>query len=73
MKKSKKLQTDPFAALPDVLDVAQLRGTLNIGRGSAYKLLNEGKIASFKLGNTYRIPKSALIEFIEQSIREGGN
>ena len=37
-----------------------------IGRAGAYKLLEAGKIQSFKIGNTYKIPKSALIDYVNQ-------
>ena len=40
------------------------------GRG-AYKLLEAGKIQSFKIGNTYKIPKSALIEYVNQQCPTG--
>ena len=55
-----------FANYPDVLGIKDLRKTLGIGRAGAYKLLEAGKIQSFKIGNTYKIPKSALIEYVNQ-------
>ena len=55
-----------FANYPDVLGIKDLRQALGIGRAGAYKLLETGKIQSFKIGNTYKIPKSALIEYVNQ-------
>ena len=46
--------------------VIDLRQALGIGRAGAYKLLEAGKIQSFKIGNTYKIPKSALIDYVNQ-------
>lgn len=55
-----------FANYPDVLGIKDLRQALGIGRTGAYKLLEAGKIQSFKIGNTYKIPKSALIDYVNQ-------
>ena len=55
-----------FANYPDVLGIKDLRQALGIGREGAYKLLEAGKIQSFKIGNTYKIPKSALIDYVNQ-------
>lgn len=55
-----------FSDYPDVLSIKDLRQALGIGRAGAYKLLETGKIQSFKIGNTYKIPKSALINYVNQ-------
>ncbi len=49
---------------PDILTVQQMQKALNIGRSWAYRLLDERKISSFRIGRTYKIPKSAVIDFI---------
>lgn len=59
-----------FAEFPDVMNVHHLRKALGIGRLGAYRLLEEKKIQSFKIGNTYKIPKSALIDYIKNSCKE---
>ena len=59
-----------FANYPDVLGIKDLQA-LGIGRAGAYKLLEAGKIQSFKIGNTYKIPKSALIEYVNQQCPTG--
>lgn len=51
--------------LPYVITVPQLARFLGIGRNNAYDLVNRGEIRTVKIGRTIRIPKSALIEFIE--------
>ena len=55
-----------FADYPDVLNIKDLRQALGIGRIGAYKLLEAGEIQSFKIGNTYKIPKSALIDYVNR-------
>ena len=51
--------------LPLVMSVPQLAKLLGIGRNAAYDIVNSGNIRSVKIGRTIRIPKSAVIEFIE--------
>lgn len=59
-----------FSEYPDVLSVHDLRQALGIGRAGAYKLLESGAIQSFKIGNTYKIPKSALIDYVDKQCQE---
>lgn len=47
-----------------VLKVEELAVILAIGRNSAYELVRSGKIRSVKVGRTYRIPKSAVEEYL---------
>lgn len=67
MKKIETNKTEPFESLPDVLNVHQVRVALGIGRVGVYKLLESRKIGCFRIGNAYKIPKSALIDYINQS------
>lgn len=64
MKQNKK--DSLFADYPDVLNIKDLRQALGIGRIGAYKLLEAGEIQSFKIGNAYKIPKSALIDYMNR-------
>ncbi len=65
----KKTQIELFEALPDVMNVHQVRSALGIGRAAVYKLLDANVIRCFKIGNTYKIPKSSLIEYIEKEVQ----
>ena len=56
-----------FSDYPDVVTVAQLRKMLGISRHLAYELICEKKIKAFQLGNSYKIPKVSVIEYIIQS------
>lgn len=54
-----------FAKYPDVVEVNQLREMLGgISRKLAYKLLAENEIRSVRVGRTYKIPKTCVIEFL---------
>lgn len=71
MKNLESKKRELFSEYPDVMDVHQLREALGIGRKAVYKLLDEKKISCFKIGHTYKIPKSALIEYVNQSCKRG--
>lgn len=70
MNCNKETEKLPFAQYPDIMTVAQVRTALGIGRVGVYKLLESGQIKSFKIGHAYKIPKSALINFIRANCLE---
>ncbi|UYZ22036.1 helix-turn-helix domain-containing protein [Mesobacillus jeotgali] len=53
----------------EILTVEDLMEILYVGRNYAYKLLNSGSIKGFKIGRTWRIPKSSIEEFIINSCK----
>ena len=73
MENTNKQPNELFSEYPDVMTVHHLRTALGIGRLGAYKLLEEKKIKSFKIGNTYKIPKTAVIDYIQKSCEKGEN
>lgn len=72
MENTKITQSELFEDYPDVLTVYQVRQALGIGRVGVYKLLESGSIRCFKIGNTYKIPKTFLLDYIQQSCKERG-
>ena len=72
MENKKITQSALFEDYPDVLTVQQVRQALGIGRVGVYKLLDSGGIRCFKIGNSYKIPKTALVDYINQSCKERG-
>ncbi len=55
-----------FNSYPDVLSVKQLCEILDIGKNTAYRLLQSGEIKSIKIGKVYKIPKKYLKEYISK-------
>ena len=53
-----------FADYPDIVTVAQLQEMLHISRQLAYDLIKSGQIPALKVGNSFRIPKIRVIEFV---------
>ena len=60
-----------FENYPDLLTVKELQSALSIGRSKAYEIVRQGDVRSFKIGNSVRIPKSSLLEYIEKLCYNG--
>ena len=56
-----------FENLPLVLHVKDLAKVLSISQNTAYALVRSGQIRSIRTGRTYRIPKDAVIEYLNNS------
>lgn len=64
-KKSRTTYTKMFKSYPDVLSVDQLCEALGgISRRTVYRLLQENKIDSIKVGREYRVAKINVIDFL---------
>ena len=48
----------------DVLTVEEAARILMVGRGRIYQLMKDKKLPSFRLGNTWKIPKDGMIQFL---------
>lgn len=48
----------------DILTVADVMDLLYVGKNTVYHLLREGEIKAFRIGNTWKIPKDSLTEYI---------
>lgn len=53
-----------FDEYSDLLTIDEVCEILMIGRGTAYRLLSQGKLQGFRCGRGWKIPKSAVIQFI---------
>ena len=71
MKATNPNQIELFEDYPDVMTVQQVRQALRIGRTAVYRLLEGHEIRCFKIGNAYKVPKTALIEFVQRN-SDGG-
>lgn len=54
---------------PELITFDELCETLMIGRNTAYKLLNSGKLNAFKIGRVWKIPKKAVSQYVNSHIR----
>lgn len=53
-----------------MLTVPQVAKALQIARGRAYELVARGVIPSVRLGKSIRVPRDALLEWMEQETRK---
>ena len=54
--------------LPVTLRVEDLMPLFGIGRNTAYELIRSGQIRSIRTGKQIRIPREALLEFLDGRI-----
>lgn len=53
--------------LPLLLTVGEMASVLRIGRNPAYQLVKDGSIQSIRVGRSIRIPRNALVQFVEHT------
>ena len=58
------LYTQIFTDYPDVVTVTDLCEMLKICRRTAYKMLHDQQIDSFRIGRDYKIPKIYVLDYI---------
>ena len=54
----------------EILTVQEVMELLYIGKNTAYQLLNDGEIKAFRIGTTWKIPRSAVDDYIIEKYRE---
>ena len=54
--------------LPLALTVEQLAKVLRIGRGNAYRLVQQGDIRTVRIGRQIRVPKAELLRYLGHTI-----
>lgn len=60
-----KLYRQMFVSYPDVVNVPKMCEMLGgISTKTGYKLLQDKKIRSIKVGREYRIPKAYILEYL---------
>lgn len=56
-----------FENLPLLLTVGEMASVLHIGRNAAYQLVKAGSVQTIHVGRSIRVPRSALIQFVEST------
>lgn len=59
------MEPDFYNSLPPILTVEEVASILRIGRNAAYCLVKNGGITSIRVGRSIRIPRKALLQFLE--------
>ena len=55
---------------PDILTVQSLSNVLGVSSKTGYKLIKDGKIASVKVGRSYRVAKIHLLSYLKLNFSE---
>lgn len=63
---------DSLRKYDDILTITDLMDYLAVGKNTAYTLIREGKIRSFRIGLNYKIPKQAVIDYIHSAGNKKG-
>lgn len=66
------MKCNPFENLPDILTIDDLQIALRIGRSTAYKLIQDDRIHSFRIGRSIKVYKRSLVEYIEKALYNEG-
>ena len=61
------MESTAFENLPLLLTVGEMASVLRIGRNSAYQLVRDSNIQSIHVGRSIRVPRNALIQFVERT------
>ena len=56
-----------YEQIPQVLTVPEVAHLLRIGRNAAYTLVTAGNIRCVHIGRSIRIPRTALVQFLENA------
>ena len=54
----------------EIISIDELMKLLQIGKNTAYKLLDSSEIKAFRIGKVWKIPKSAVQEYIDTKTRK---
>ena len=54
-----------FEQVPDILTFTECRQLLKVGKNTLLGLLHDGEIEAFRIGNRWKIPKTAVLEYIK--------
>ncbi len=54
--------------VPDILTFKECKNLLKVGKNTLLELLHNGDIEAFRIGNRWKIPKAAVIEYIKYQI-----
>lgn len=49
---------------PDIMTFKECQNVLKVGKNTLLNLIHDGSIEAFRIGNRWKIPKDAVIEYI---------
>lgn len=52
----------------DIITVEELMELLNIGKNTAYSLLESGEVKAFRIGRIWKIPRKSVYEYVNHKV-----
>ena len=53
-----------YEQIPEIMTVRERCVLLKVGKNTMLRLIHEGQIEDFMIGNRWKIPKESVVEFI---------
>lgn len=53
-----------FEHVPDIMTFKECQNVLKVGKNTLLDLLHNGDIEAFRIGNRWKIPREAIMEYI---------
>ena len=54
-----------YENIPEIMTLRECRELLKIGKNTMLELIHSGELSAFRIGNRWKIPKEAVLEFIK--------
>lgn len=54
-----------FERIPEIMTLRECQRLLKVGRNTMLELIHNGSIDAFKIGNRWKITRSAVIEYLK--------
>ena len=70
MLKENRDNAGRLAGLPDVLTLAEMAAALRVGVSTAYELMRVGAIKGKRIGRTWRILRTSVLQYLEEEADE---
>ena len=54
-----------YENIPEIMTLRECQELLKIGKNTMLELIHSGELSAFRIGNRWKIPKEAVMEFIK--------
>ena len=63
---------DEMASGPTYMTVAEVAGQMRVSKMTVYRLVHSGELEAVRVGRSFRVPESAVEEFLSKSYFQAG-
>ncbi len=54
-----------YKTIPEIMTLRECREILKVGKNTMLNLIHSGELSAFRIGNRWKVPKEAVLEFIK--------